>query len=53
MTAILDIVGREILDRVDGKVYTGHCTGEKAYRVLEGVMGERLKPFRTGASVEL
>lgn len=46
-------IGREILDRVDGKVYTGHCTGEKAYRVLEGVMGERLKPFRTGASVEL
>jgi 7,8-dihydropterin-6-yl-methyl-4-(beta-D-ribofuranosyl)aminobenzene 5'-phosphate synthase len=46
-------IGREILERIDGHVYTGHCTGEKAYRVLDGVMGERLKPFRTGTSVEL
>ena len=46
-------IGREILDRVDGKIYTGHCTGQKAYRVLEGVMGNRLAPFTTGSSVEV
>lgn len=46
-------IGREILSRVDGKVFTGHCTGQKAYQVLESVMGERLLPFQTGSSVLL
>jgi metal-dependent hydrolase (beta-lactamase superfamily II) len=31
----------------------GHCTGRKAYGVLAGVMGDALRPFHTGTSVEV
>lgn len=46
-------LGREILERVSGPVFTGHCTGKKAYPILEGVMGERLREFPTGARTEV
>ena len=34
-------------------VYTGHCTGEAAFAVLESVMGERIVDLRTGDRVEI
>jgi 7,8-dihydropterin-6-yl-methyl-4-(beta-D-ribofuranosyl)aminobenzene 5'-phosphate synthase len=46
-------IGRKILARSPGKVYTGHCTGEKAFRVLAGVMGDTLEPFHTGSVIEV
>jgi 7,8-dihydropterin-6-yl-methyl-4-(beta-D-ribofuranosyl)aminobenzene 5'-phosphate synthase len=46
-------IGWQVLDKVEGPVYSGHCTGKKGFGVLAGVMGERLKPFNTGASVEV
>lgn len=46
-------VGRTILSYSPGEVYSAHCTGAKAYRVLEGVMGNALKPFHTGTTLEL
>lgn len=46
-------IGWQVLDKVDGPVFSGHCTGEKAFGVLAGVMGEKLKSFNTGASVEV
>ena len=46
-------IGREMLRYEIGKVYTGHCTGMKAYRVLAGVMGERLEYLATGSEVVL
>lgn len=49
----VEAIGREMTDRVDGTVFTGHCTGNKAYGVLAGVMGDALRPFNTGASVEV
>ncbi len=42
-----------ILDVPVGRVYTGHCTGPKAYRVLEQVMGDRLQSFPTGTVAEV
>lgn len=33
--------------------YTGHCTGEKQYRILKSVIGERLHAITTGATLEL
>jgi 7,8-dihydropterin-6-yl-methyl-4-(beta-D-ribofuranosyl)aminobenzene 5'-phosphate synthase len=35
------------------KVYTGHCTGLKAYRILKEVMGAKLEYFATGAKAEV
>jgi len=44
-------IARAMMDRVCGTVFTGHCTGAKAFGVLAGVMGDRIRPFSTGAVV--
>lgn len=49
----VEAIGRKILDLTAGPVFTGHCTGRKAYGVLAGVMGDSLRPFATGTSVEV
>ncbi len=49
----VETLGREILERVSGPVFTGHCTGRKAFPILEGVMGDRLHTFPTGARAEV
>jgi len=46
-------LGRSILGFSPGKVYSAHCTGAKAYRVLRGVMGDTLEPFHTGTVLDL
>jgi 7,8-dihydropterin-6-yl-methyl-4-(beta-D-ribofuranosyl)aminobenzene 5'-phosphate synthase len=46
-------IGWQVMEKVDGTVYSGHCTGGKAFGVLAGVMGEKLRAFHTGASVEV
>ena len=46
-------IGREMLKYPIGSVYTGHCTGMKAYRILKRVMGEKLQHFPTGSEVVL
>ena len=46
-------IGWQVMDKVDGPVYTGHCTGEKAFGVLAEVMGDSLKAFPTGSTVEV
>lgn len=51
--AEVESVGREMAARIDGTVFTGHCTGAKAYGVLAGVMGETLRPLSTGATAEV
>jgi len=46
-------IGQELLKYPIERVYTGHCTGKKAYRVLKGVMAEKLEYFQTGSQVVL
>lgn len=46
-------IGFQILEKVRGTVYTGHCTGKKAFGILNDVMGDALQLFPTGASVEI
>lgn len=36
-----------------GKIYSGHCTGQKAFGILQGVLGAKLEYFATGAEVKL
>ncbi len=46
-------IGEEMLKYPIEKVYTGHCTGPKAYRVLKDVMGDKLEYLPTGGDVEV
>jgi 7,8-dihydropterin-6-yl-methyl-4-(beta-D-ribofuranosyl)aminobenzene 5'-phosphate synthase len=45
-------IGRRLLDYPIGQVYSGHCTGQKAFGVLKGVMGGDLDAFPTGSVLE-
>ncbi len=45
-------LGRRLRDKPNlMRVYTGHCTGEEAYGVLESEMGEKLARFSTGLRI--
>ena len=46
-------IAREILKYQIQWIYTGHCTGQKAYRVLKDVIGENLKHLHTGNIFEI
>jgi 7,8-dihydropterin-6-yl-methyl-4-(beta-D-ribofuranosyl)aminobenzene 5'-phosphate synthase len=49
--AEIEDLGKSILNYPVDMIYTGHCTGLRAYRVLSAVMGARLKYFATGDKV--
>jgi 7,8-dihydropterin-6-yl-methyl-4-(beta-D-ribofuranosyl)aminobenzene 5'-phosphate synthase len=51
--AEVESIGRELLKYPIEKAYTGHCTGARAYRILRGVMGEKLEYLPTGGQVEV
>ncbi|MCQ2100670.1 MAG: MBL fold metallo-hydrolase [Fibrobacter sp.] len=35
------------------KIYTGHCTGDRAYEILKGVLGDRAEQMYTGLEIEI
>jgi len=41
-------IGRAIRSLCGGPVFTGHCTGNKAFDVLGGVLDTQLRPLQTG-----
>ncbi len=46
-------LGESLLAREVGRVFTGHCTGMKAFGIMKGVMKDRLAPVFTGAVINL
>jgi 7,8-dihydropterin-6-yl-methyl-4-(beta-D-ribofuranosyl)aminobenzene 5'-phosphate synthase len=46
-------IARKILDYPVQSIYTGHCTGQKAYAVLKSVLGEKLQHLHTGTIIEI
>jgi 7,8-dihydropterin-6-yl-methyl-4-(beta-D-ribofuranosyl)aminobenzene 5'-phosphate synthase len=46
-------VGQAMLEFPIEKIYTGHCTGPKAYRILKNILGAKLENFPTGCQIEL
>ena len=47
----IENIGQTLLRYPIDKLYTGHCTGMKAYGLLKKVLGERLEHLPTGRSV--
>lgn len=50
-TKDIESIGQKLLSYPVDKLYTGHCTGMKAYGILKGVLGDRLEHLPTGRSV--
>jgi 7,8-dihydropterin-6-yl-methyl-4-(beta-D-ribofuranosyl)aminobenzene 5'-phosphate synthase len=46
-------IGKSILNYPVEVTYTGHCTGKKAFNILESVMGDRIKDMPTGSSFDI
>jgi 7,8-dihydropterin-6-yl-methyl-4-(beta-D-ribofuranosyl)aminobenzene 5'-phosphate synthase len=46
-------IGKSVLNYPVEVTYTGHCTGKKAFKVLESVMGDRIKDLPTGSSFDI
>jgi 7,8-dihydropterin-6-yl-methyl-4-(beta-D-ribofuranosyl)aminobenzene 5'-phosphate synthase len=49
--ADIESVAHALLQTGVNKVYTGHCTGEEAYGILKGVMGDKLGRLHSGARI--
>jgi 7,8-dihydropterin-6-yl-methyl-4-(beta-D-ribofuranosyl)aminobenzene 5'-phosphate synthase len=49
----VEAIGREMLGRSIVTVFSGHCTGDKAFAILKEVMGETLQAFPTGSMAEV
>ncbi len=49
----VEVLGRGIMQYPVGRVYTGHCTGTKGYRILKDVMGEKVQYLPAGGQVEI
>lgn len=53
-TLELEALGQKLLNKYPDTVfYTGHCTGDAAYKILKGVMGDQIKSFSTGMQILL
>jgi len=48
----IKLLAQTLLEYPIDKLYTGHCTGMKAYGLLKQVLGDRLEHLPTGRSVE-
>jgi 7,8-dihydropterin-6-yl-methyl-4-(beta-D-ribofuranosyl)aminobenzene 5'-phosphate synthase len=44
-------IGTRVLEYPLERVYTGHCTGSHAFKVLKGSMGKKLEYLATGRTV--
>ncbi len=47
----IESIGQDLLHYPIDKLYTGHCTGMKAYGILKSVLGDRLEYLPTGCRV--
>lgn len=46
-------IGEKLCQFSSGRVFTGHCTGEKAFKVLKEIIGERLEAMPTGSRIKI
>ncbi|MGF9911068.1 MBL fold metallo-hydrolase [Paenibacillus ehimensis] len=47
----IQAIAQMIIDENIQKVYTGHCTGVKAYKNLKHILGSKIEYIRTGSQI--
>ncbi len=47
----INAIAEEIIGENIEKVYTGHCTGKKAYKELKSILGDRINYIKTGTDI--
>ncbi len=47
------VVAREFMDNEIEYIATGHCTKDRAFKILKEEMGDKIEQFRTGLVIEL
>lgn len=50
--AAIEETARE-LKKLDTLFYTGHCTGQQAFDIMHGIMGEQLRQMHSGEEIAL
>lgn len=50
---VVQDMAKAVLEYPVAMTYTGHCTGERAFAVLQTVMGRQIRDIRTGDSFEI
>jgi 7,8-dihydropterin-6-yl-methyl-4-(beta-D-ribofuranosyl)aminobenzene 5'-phosphate synthase len=46
-------IGAKLKSLPLGKIYTGHCTGSEAFRILKDELGDGLEEFKTGSVLSI
>ncbi|MBU7314226.1 MBL fold metallo-hydrolase [Paenibacillus oleatilyticus] len=49
----IQVIAQMIIDENIQKVYTGHCTGVKAYKKLKQILGSKIEYIRTGSQIHV
>lgn len=49
----IDLIINKIISENIEKVYTGHCTGEKAYNKLKRGLGDKIEYIKTGSKIQI
>lgn len=49
----IDLIINKLVSENIKKVYTGHCTGEKSYKKLKYILGNRIEYIKTGSKVQV
>lgn len=49
----IDAISKKIIEEKVAKVYTGHCTGEKAYNKLRSILGDKIEYIKTGSEINI
>lgn len=50
-SAEINILARQIVNANIEKVYTGHCTGKKAFKELKSILGNKIDYIKTGSEI--
>jgi 7,8-dihydropterin-6-yl-methyl-4-(beta-D-ribofuranosyl)aminobenzene 5'-phosphate synthase len=48
----VESLGKQMCNFRIGKIYTGHCTGIKAYLILKSLLGDKLEYLATGTRID-